>query len=81
LLIDCFGETLTLTLGGLRKSCAFLLVLSLGCSLQAQTYKVGSAAGATPQTKADQPAASPGQALGFGSNIENARWRVRPSWL
>src|SRR5271156_6402393 len=50
-----------------------VMVLSLGCSLQAQTYKVGPAAPATPQTKANQPAASPGQTLGFGSNIENAR--------
>jgi tetratricopeptide (TPR) repeat protein len=49
------------------------MVLSLGCWLQAQTYKVGSAAPAPPQTKANQPAASPGQTLGFGSNIENAR--------
>ena len=40
--------------------------------MQAQTYKVGSDASAKPQTKTNQTP-PPGQPLGWGSNIQNAR--------
>ena len=48
-----------------------LCVVWVGCGVQAQTYKMGTAA---PAAKANQPAqAAAGQNLGFGSNLENAR--------
>src|ERR1700678_1243689 len=48
------------------------LIVALAPPIQAQTYKVGSDASEKPQTHADQPP-SPGQPLGWGSNIQNAR--------
>jgi tetratricopeptide (TPR) repeat protein len=52
-------------------ACLALLV-ALAPPIQAQTYKVGSDASEKPQTPSGQ-SASPGQPLGWGSNIQNAR--------
>ena len=49
-----------------------MLVVALAWPSQAQTYKVGSDASAKPQPQANQMQ-SPGQPLGWGSNIQNAR--------
>ena len=46
--------------------------LALSCNVEAQTYNVGPAAAKSPQTQPNQ-AQAPGQPLGWGSNIENAR--------
>jgi tetratricopeptide (TPR) repeat protein len=57
---------------------ALVFVLgALVCCASAQDYKVGPGAASTPQAQPAQPQATqpqaPGQQLGFGSNIENAR--------
>jgi tetratricopeptide (TPR) repeat protein len=49
-----------------------MFVLALARPMQAQTYKMGSDASAKPQTKTDQTP-PPGQPLGWGSNIQDAR--------
>ncbi len=49
-----------------------VLVLALARPMQAQTYKMGPDASAKPQTKTDQTP-PPGQPLGWGSNIQDAR--------
>ncbi|HMD19273.1 MAG TPA: tetratricopeptide repeat protein, partial [Alloacidobacterium sp.] len=48
-----------------------LLVVALACPIHAQTYQVGDTS-EKPQTKSGQTSA-PGQSLGWGSNIQNAR--------
>jgi tetratricopeptide (TPR) repeat protein len=59
-------------MGCLRTVYLSVLVIAFGCSLQAQTYKVGSGTPETPQVNADQTP-SPNKLLGWGSNIQNAR--------
>lgn len=49
-----------------------VLVLALARPMLGQTYKVGPDASQKPQTKTEQ-ATPPGQALGWGSNIQDAR--------
>ncbi|MHB8301996.1 MAG: tetratricopeptide repeat protein [Acidobacteriaceae bacterium] len=49
-----------------------MLVIACACLGQAQTYNVGADASAKPQTQPNPPQ-TPGQSLGFGSNIQNAR--------
>jgi tetratricopeptide (TPR) repeat protein len=49
-----------------------MFVLALARPMQAQTYKMGSDASAKPQTKTAQTP-PPGQPLGWGSNIQDAR--------
>ncbi len=59
-----------------------MLVIALACPVAAQTYQVGPGTSAKPQTPArpargraapPHPTQTPGQSLGFGSNIQNAR--------
>ena len=49
-----------------------LLVVAFVCSLQAQTYKVGSSSSETPEVNTSRPS-PPNKTLGWGSNIQNAR--------
>lgn len=62
------------TLGFLKTACVSVLLSGLACSIQAQTYEVGSAPSAKkgPSHSKPQPQ-TPGQPLGWGSNIQNAR--------
>jgi tetratricopeptide (TPR) repeat protein len=55
----------------LLKIVSLPLFIALAGSLHAQTYKVGPDASATPQTAQPQPQ---GQPLGWGSNIQTARF-------
>jgi hypothetical protein len=54
------------------------LIVALAPPIQAQTYKVGSDASEKPQTPSDQ-SPPPGQPLGWGSNIQNARLAAQRS--
>jgi tetratricopeptide (TPR) repeat protein len=55
----------------LRLAC-LPIIFAACCSLQAQTYKVGSDASAKPQTQTNE-AQPQSQPLGWGSNIQTAR--------
>ena len=78
----CFiGESLIARLGCLKITCLSVLIVALTCPLRAQTYTVGSDSSAKPQAKSTKTPSSarpaqtapPGQPLGWGSNIQNAR--------
>ncbi len=58
---------------GLKFTSVSLLVLGFALSIQAQTYQMGTDAGAKPQTKPEPGKPAPQQQLGFGSNIQEAR--------
>ena len=56
----------------LLKTALALVFVALTCGVDAQVYDVGSGASQSTQTRTNHPD-SPGQPLGWGSNIENAR--------
>ena len=62
---------LIVRLGALKIACVIVLV-ACACAIDAQTYNVGPDPSKAPQARADQ-SQTPGQPLGWGSNIENAR--------
>lgn len=66
------GETILIARPGCSSIVCFLFVLAFVCPAEAQTYQVGPDASAKPQAQSGQKATQ-GQALGWGSNIENAR--------
>src|SRR5579864_380605 len=81
---SCGGETLSSALGRLKIVLVCAQIGALACLVQAQTYKVGDSSApksqspqsnnadqaATPSKPETQP---PNKALGWGSNIQNAR--------
>ncbi len=66
------GDMLIVTNASLKFAYVSMFVFVLVCSIQAQTYNVGSGAAPTSQAKTEV-AQTQNQPLGWGSNIQNAR--------